>query len=96
MVAINKPRFPLGQVVATPAALEALKDSGQSANDFIHRHAVLDQGELCDEDHQANNDSLLEGGRVLSSFLLRDGETKLWLITEADRSSTTILLPDEY
>lgn len=97
MVTANnkKPRFALGQVVATPGALEALESNGQTAMELLQRHVVLDQGELDEEDQQANEDAVADGERVLSSYLLKDG-TKLWIITEADRSSTTILLPDEY
>jgi len=97
MVAMNdnKPRFPLGQVVATPGALEALEATGQSPMEFIQRHVVLDPGELDEEDQQTNEEAVADGGRVFSSYLLKDGR-KIWVITEADRSSTCLLLPDEY
>ncbi len=91
----KKPRFELGQVVATPGALDALQAAGQTAMELLQRHIVLDQGELDEEDQQANEEAVANGERILSSYLLRDG-TKLWVITEADRSSTCLLLPDEY
>jgi len=88
-------RFPLGQIVATPAALEALKKAGQSASEFISMHASGDCGIVCEEDKEANEQSLKDGSRILSAYRLTDG-TKIWIITEADRSSTCILLPEEY
>jgi len=91
----SKPRFALGQVVATPGALEALEAAGQSPMEFIQLHVVLDPGELDEEDQQTNEEAVTDGGRVFSSYLLKDG-TKIWVITEADRSSTCLLLLDEY
>lgn len=97
MVTANnkKPRFALGQVVATPGAIQALQSAGQTAIELLQRHVVLDQGELDDEDQQANEEGVANGERILSSYLLKDG-TKLWVITEADRSVSTLLLPNEY
>ncbi len=98
MVTTNKkePRFLLGQiVVATPGALEAFESNGQTPMELLQRHVVLDPGELDEEDQQANLDAIENGGRIFSSYLLKDG-TKLWVISEADRSSTCILQPDEY
>ena len=97
MVAINdrKPRFSLGQVVATPGALAALETAKQTPMELLQRHVVLDQGELDEEDQQTNEAAVKNGERILSSYLLNDG-TKIWIITEADRSSTCVLLPDEY
>ena len=88
--------FPLGQVVATPGALEALKDSGEAPIEFIKRHASGDWGEIDVEDREANEQALLHGARLLSAYRTQQTNTKLWVITEADRSSTTILLPEEY
>lgn len=98
MIAINnlKPRFSLGQIVSTPGALEALECNQQTPENFLPRHLALDQGDLSDEDHQSNEAAIEDGERIFSSYLLRDGKTKIWIITEADRSSTCILLPDEY
>ena len=85
----------LGQVVATPGAIEALKKDGQTASHFLNRHLSGDWGELCDEDRQLNDDAINNGSRVLSAYTLSTGD-KLWIITEADRSSTCLLLPSEY
>ena len=90
-----KAKFPLGQVVATPGALDALENTGQSPVEFLDRHAQGDWGELSEADRQENEFSLLNGFRLLSAYRLNDG-TKIWIITEADRSATTILLPEEY
>lgn len=97
MVAMNdrKPRFALGQVVATPGALEALESAKQTPMELLRRHVALEPGELDEEDQQTNLEAVASGERVLSSYLLSDG-TKIWVITEADRSSTCLLLPEEY
>jgi hypothetical protein len=87
--------FPLGQTVATPGALEALERNQQLPTDFLQRHQNGDWGELEDEDRKENDVSLREGFRILSAYHLKD-KTKIWLITEADRSATTVLLPEEY
>ena len=88
-------KFNLGQLVATPGALAALEQAGQDANDFVLRHASGDWGDLSDDDRKENEFSLLHEFRLLSAYTLRNG-VKLWVITEADRSATTVLLPDEY
>jgi hypothetical protein len=87
--------FPLGDLVATPNALNALRSCGFTPMELIGRHCVGDWGDLPLTDAQANFDALRRGGRLLSSYLLADG-TKVWVITEADRSMTTVLLPSEY
>ena len=92
---MSAPKFELGQLAATPGALAALEESGEEPGTFIARHAAGDWGDLSEEDRNENEFSLLHGFRLLSSYRLRGG-VKLWIITEADRSSTTILLPDEY
>lgn len=89
-----KPLFKLGQIVATPGALEALEKNNQTAIELLKRHLVLDPGALEEEDQQANKDAITNSCRVFSSYLLKDG-MKIWIITEADRSSTCILLPEE-
>lgn len=92
----NRPLFPLGQVVATPAALEVLEEAGQTLGEFLSRHVRGDWGdELCDEDKILNDEALKDGSRILSAYKLKNG-TKLWIITEADRSSTCALLPSDY
>src|SRR5437588_11168050 len=88
-------RFSLGQTYITPGAEEALMIAGQTGIEYLRRHMSGEFGELADEDVQENERSLREGFRVLSAFRTAAGQ-KLWIITEADRSSTTILLPSEY
>jgi hypothetical protein len=100
MIAKSQPKFPLGQIVATPGALEALKSAGQTAEEFLQRHARGDWGELCDEDREANDRALTDGSRILSVYSTSLGE-KIWVITEAvddsgNRAATTVLLPSEY
>ena len=89
-------RFPLGKTYITPGAEEALAlmIAGQTGIDFLRRHVSGDFGELTDEDSQENELSLREGFRVLSAYRITRGQ-RLWIITEADRSSTTILLASE-
>jgi hypothetical protein len=89
------PLFPLGLTCATPGALEALSETEQEAAEFLHRHQHGDWGDMCDEDKRENEFSVDKQLRIFSAYHLSDG-TKLWVITEADRSVTTILLPSEY
>jgi len=91
----RKPLFDLGQLVATPGALAALEKSGQNAMEFLSRHVRGDWGDLPKEDKDENQLSLARGFRLLSSYRTTAGD-KLWVITEADRSHTTLLLPEEY
>lgn len=93
-------KFNLGQIVATPGALEALESAGQSPAEFLSRHVQGDWGEVDDEDKQANDDSLKTGDRLLSAYHLAD-DTTIWIITEAAdengrRSCSTLLMPSEY
>ena len=88
-------RFSLGQTYITPGAEEALMIAGQTGIEYLRRHMCGDWSELSDEDARENELSLREGFRVLSAYRTAKGQ-KLWIITEADRSSTTILLPSEY
>lgn len=88
-------RFVLGQTVITPGAEEALQIAGQTAIEFLRRHMSGDWGDLSDEDVKENELSLEQGFRLLSRYQTTKGE-RLWIITEADRSATTILLPSEY
>ena len=98
---MNSAKFQLGRVVATPGALEALEEASQGAEHFLALHASGNWGELDAEDRKANDQAIAHEGdpdrqqRVLSSHLTRKQE-KIWIITEWDRSVTTILLPDEY
>jgi hypothetical protein len=89
------PLFPLGQIVATPGALAALERANQSPAVFLARHAGGDWGELEPTDVAENEYSVAHGFRLLSSYTTTTGE-KLWITTEADRSATTLLLPEEY
>jgi hypothetical protein len=86
-----EPRFPLGKTVATPGALAL----GFDLNPYMRRHHCGDWGDLCDEDKQANEDALIQGDRIVSHYNLGGGR-RIYIITEADRSSTCILLPEEY
>ncbi len=103
MVALNKivVKKP-GRILATPAALAALERSGQNLWEFMARHIAGDWGDVDSEDAEANNQSLKDGSRLLSAYVLADPEkTRLWIITEAEddsgsRAATTALLASEY
>jgi hypothetical protein len=96
MVAINKPKPPpLGRLLSTPAALQTMDEAQQLPLDLFMRHQRGDWGEVGNDDKQANEQALENGERLLSAYRLKTG-VKVWVITEADRSATTILLPDEY
>jgi hypothetical protein len=88
--------FTLGQIVATPGALSALGGEGVGADGLLQRHITGDWGELSEGDRCENERSVKEGFRILSSYVLPRTGVKIWVITEADRSATTLLLPDEY
>ena len=88
-------RFPLGRVTATPGALRALEKAEQLPAEFLDRHVSGDWGDVPEEDKQENEFSVEHGFRILSAYTTSSGE-KIWIITEADRSYTTILLPSEY
>ncbi|WP_167313464.1 hypothetical protein [Ralstonia insidiosa] len=93
--ALPPPRLPLGQLVATPAAVAALAAAGVSIFKLLNRHARGDWGDLSTEDLAPNDLAAITGQRVLSSYLMGNGQ-KVWIITEWDRSVTTVLLPDDY
>ncbi len=88
-------KFELGQIVATPGALEALNIARQTPGEFLQRHSEGDWGLVDAHDRRENELGVTNNLRVLSSYILCTGE-KIWIITEADRSATTILLPSEY
>jgi len=88
-------RFSLGQLVATPSALSTLVYQKVSPWSLIRRHEQGDWGDLDEHDRQANEQALSNGTRLLSAYTLPDS-TRIWVITEADRSATTLLLPEEY
>ena len=90
-----RPRFPLGSLYATPGALQAMEAARQTPADFLTRHQAGDWGGVCLEDKQANDKAVERGERILSAYTLKTG-VRIWLITEADRAATTVLLPDEY
>jgi len=88
-------KFPLGQIVGTPGALEAIERAGQEPGFFLSKHVQGDWGTMCADDKQLNEDALSNGDRIHSAYKTLKGED-IWIITEADRSTTTILLPEDY
>jgi hypothetical protein len=88
-------RFALGRIVATPGALAALERSGDNVGVLLKRHVTGDWGELDEHDRTENEHSVEQGFRILSAYTLSGG-VRLWIITESDRSLTTLLLPSEY
>src|SRR5713101_4821403 len=89
------PKFNPGHVVATPAAIVAIEFAHASAVELLNRHVTGDWGDIDDDDRAMNDMALKCEARIISAYMLADG-TKVWCITEADRSVTTFLLPDEY
>jgi hypothetical protein len=89
------PLFALGVIVATPGALAALDEHATNASTLLSRHQSGDWGDVPPEDARENNMSVVSGFRILSSYAIGD-DTRIWIITEADRSVTTLLLPEEY
>ena len=85
----KQPAFELGQIVATPGALAALKKAGQQPGEFLTRHVNREWGDVPDEDRKENEFSLEHGFRLLSAYKTNAGD-RLWIITEADRSVTTL------
>ena len=97
---MTRGRFSLGHVVATPGALEALAESGQTPAFFLDQHASGKWGVVDEEDWRLNDEALKDGSRILSAYLTPKGK-RLWIITEAaddngHRAATTLLLPEEY
>lgn len=91
---MSTPRFPLGDVVATPGALALMKRHGANARDFLSRHQKGDWGDVEQEDTTMNDNAVNNGERTFSAYAL--GNERIWIITERDRSVTTILLPEDY
>lgn len=87
--------FPLGMMLCTQGAKDAIEEAEETFEGLLNRHMTGDWGDLCAEDKQENETSLKQGFRILSAYNLSTG-VKIWLITEADRSATTFLLPSEY
>ena len=88
-------RFALGRTVATPGAIAALLRAGETPLPYLARHVAGDWGDVDQDDRAENETALKDGLRILSAYRLADN-TRIWVITEADRSVTTVLLPDEY
>ena len=89
------PLFNMGRVCATPGALDALTTNKQNYIDFLSRHVTGDWLEMCEDDQETNRNAVDDDVRVFSAYSLKNG-SKLWVITEHDRSVTTLLLPSEY
>jgi hypothetical protein len=89
-----KREFPLGLTTITPMAQEVLEDIGESYSSILAKHSQCDWGCVSKEDWESNDEALSNGGRLFSAYILNDN--KFWIITEANRASTTILLPCEY
>jgi len=89
-------KFEIGQLVATRGAVGALDDEGLDAAVYVTRHVNGDWGDIGKEDAKANDDALKFGNRVLSAYILPRSKTRIWILTEADRSSTCVMLPSEY
>ena len=92
---MKKPLFELGQIVGTPGALEEMAKANTNGMMLLLRHVTGDWGEVCEEDAKENEFSVENNLRILSAYTLSTG-VKIWLITEADRSASTFLLPSEY
>ena len=90
------PLFPLGHIVATPGALRTLLLAETDGRKLLARHEAGDWGDVDREDWAANDRAMLEDTRIFSAYALGDTGERIWIITEADRSATTLLRPDEY
>jgi len=93
---VRRPLFPLGGIYATPGVIEAV--GWGKVLTLLRRHVSGDWGELDSHDRAANNRALKTGGRIFSAYTVGEGDEaiRVWIITEADRSATTALLPEEY
>ena len=80
---VSTTKFSLGQVLATPGAMQAIKESGQEAAFFLNHHAIGDWGTVCQENGQLNDEALKDGSRIISAYTTLKG-VKIWIITEAD------------
>lgn len=90
------PLFSLGRTVATPSALDLLDRTGTDGTDLLNRHQCGDWGIVCTADAKSNDRAITDGTRILSAYELGARREQLWIITEADRRVTTLLLPIEY
>lgn len=91
----GSPKFTLGQLVATPAAIETMATFGINPHELLSRHLLGDWGEVDASDKAANDEAVANGeARIISAY--GHGDRTLWVITDADRSATTILRPEDY
>lgn len=90
------PLFRLGQIVATPGSLALLEQTRTDVIDLLMRHVKGDWGVVCNADARLNDQAVNERTRIISAYELGDRWDKLWIISDADRQATTLLLPDEY
>lgn len=88
-------RFPLGRCLMTPGAATAFTEANENLFDYLRRHVTGDWGDLDEDDREMNERALQEGLRLMSAYHLSTG-VKIWVITEWDRSCTTLLIPSEY
>ena len=90
--------FPLGEILATPGALETLNVAGVEAQELLYRHRTGDWGDVDEHDVWENQLAVERGFRIMSAYPVeaRGEEIRVWIITEADRYTTTLLLPEEY
>ncbi|MEO7495875.1 MAG: hypothetical protein ABIV04_13120 [Massilia sp.] len=88
--------FPIGNIVATPGALDLLDRAGVNANTLLNRHQLGDWGNLDSDDATENSLAVHAGNRLLSAYIIGSAAERIWIITEHDRSITTLLLPEEY
>jgi len=90
-----RPLFKTGMIAATQGAMAAMQGDADLAALLLLRHTIGDAGDICEEDREANRQALKYGARIMSAYKLFNDQT-IWIITESDRSSTTILTPEEY
>ena len=95
LAVLSQPRFRAGQLVMTTGVNDLVQRGALNPAPYIQRHLNGDWGDLCDEDRRSNDAALKNGDRLFSSYRITP-DLKLWIITEWDRSVTTLLLPDEY
>jgi hypothetical protein len=95
MIVLTEPVFDLGRLVATPGALAALAEAEVQIWTLAARHVAGDFGDVDDHDRRVNEAAIRDGDRIMSSYRLPTG-VEVWLLTEADRSATTAMLPSEY
>ncbi len=88
--------FPLGEIKATPGALDLLSSAQLDLMALLSRHQSGDWGAVCAEDARANSEAIVTGARILSNYPITSNADRIWIITEADRRTTTLLLPEEY